>query len=122
MNLDFLAQADLVTLRFEKAKRLVELAKNELEAAKQAYDELLTKSEEHGIPKNKLKKLAEDRIAALFEAGMVEVGPNEPVSATPPTHRLDRPKRKRPKETETVIPETILEEFKEPEEPVADLT
>jgi multidrug resistance efflux pump len=71
MDLNFLSQADNVALKYELAKAALETAKNNLEAAKQAYDDLLAQADTHGIPKAKLKKLTEDRVQALLESGLV---------------------------------------------------
>lgn len=71
MDLNFLSQADNVALKYELAKAALETAKSNLEVAKQAYDDLLAQADSYGIPKAKLKKLAEDRVLALLEAGLV---------------------------------------------------
>lgn len=71
MDLDFLAQADRVTLNLEMAKKAIEGAKADFEAAKRAYDELFSQAEAHGIPKAKLKKLTEERVQALLESGVL---------------------------------------------------
>jgi DNA invertase Pin-like site-specific DNA recombinase len=81
MDLDFLAQADSVTLKLELAKQAIEAAKIEFEICKKAYDELFAKAEERGMPKGKLKKLTEERIQALFDSGMVSRP--SPAGATP---------------------------------------
>ena len=72
MDLSFLSQAEAVMLEMEKAKRNLEAAKATFENAKRNYDELLAKSDEFGVPKAKLKKLIEDRIAMLFESGLLD--------------------------------------------------
>jgi uncharacterized protein (DUF2126 family) len=77
MDLNFLSQADNVALKYELAKAALETAKGNLEAAKQAYDDLLAQADTHGIPKAKLKKLTEDRVQALLEAGLVPAGKAE---------------------------------------------
>jgi len=71
MDLNFLSQADNVALKLELAKAALETAKGQLEAAKQAYEDLLSQADNHGIPKAKLKKLTEDRVQALLESGLV---------------------------------------------------
>lgn len=107
MDLNFLAQADLVTLRLEKARRLVEFAKTEMESAKHAFDEVLAKADEYGIPKVKLKKLTEERIAALFEAGMVELGNIEFVGSPGAVPRVERPKKKKAKDAAESVEATV---------------
>ncbi|HND85459.1 MAG TPA: hypothetical protein PLU50_06605 [Pseudobdellovibrionaceae bacterium] len=74
VDFDFLKQADTVTLNLEKAKRAIEIAKQELEQAKIAYDETFSQAEEHGIPKAKLRKLTEDRVQAMIESGLLDMG------------------------------------------------
>lgn len=72
MDLSFLSEAEAVMLEMEKAKRGLEAAKANFENAKRNYDDLLTKADEVGVPKAKLKKLLEDRIAMLFESGIMD--------------------------------------------------
>jgi len=72
MDIKFLSEADTVTLQFEKAKRALESAKVELETAKKNYDEMLSRADEMGIPKAKLKKITEDRIQSLVDNGLLE--------------------------------------------------
>lgn len=96
MDLEFLSQADAVALNLEKAKRALELAKADLETAKQEYDELFSRADEHGIPKAKLKKLTEDRVLALIEAGMTGL---ETKQTTAPVIKTDRPKKTKKKES-----------------------
>jgi hypothetical protein len=91
MDLNFLSQADNITLKLELAKRALESAKTELEQTKQAYDEMLAQADAHGIPKAKLKKLTEDRVQALIESGILSAkqrGEN-------PIHGASEPKRER---------------------------
>jgi hypothetical protein len=72
MDLSFLSQAEAVMLEMEKAKRNLETAKTNFENAKKNYDEFLAKADDFGVPKAKLKKLIEDRIAMLFESGIID--------------------------------------------------
>jgi hypothetical protein len=71
MDLSFLSQADTVTIKYELAKAALETARNNLDAAKQAYDDLLAQADTYGIPKAKLKKLTEDRVQALLDSGLL---------------------------------------------------
>ena len=91
MDLTILNQADNATLHLEKAKRALDAAKLELDTAKKAYDEVLAQADEHGIPKAKLKKLAEDRVAQLIESGLFEA------PAAPRVAAAAKPKVKKPK-------------------------
>ena len=103
MDLDFLSQADNATLKLELAKIALETAKANLEAAKQAYEDVLAQADHHGIPRAKLKKLAEDRVQALIDSGLVSV-----------TARSDGAKadarKERPKKTKAEAKETGDEE------------
>ena len=72
MDLMFLAEADALTLKLEKARWTFEMARQELESLKRAHDELMSRAEEHGIPKAKLKKLTEERVQLLVETGLLE--------------------------------------------------
>ncbi len=86
MDFAFLAKADAATIQLEKAKRALETAKADLDTAKKAYEEILTQADEMGFPKNKLKKLTEDRVQALFENGLLdfkEAAPREPNAKRP---------------------------------------
>jgi hypothetical protein len=72
MDFAFLSQADHVTLQLELARAALEVARAHFETAKAAHEELLAQAESRGIPRAKLKKLAEDRVQGLLEAGLVE--------------------------------------------------
>jgi len=91
MDLTFLNQADSATLQLEQARRALESAKLELDSAKKNYDEVLAQADEHGIPKAKLKKLAEDRVAQLIESGLFEGAP-APRTAAPAKPKVKKAK------------------------------
>lgn len=95
MDLSFLAQADNVTLKLELARSSLESAKNQFDAAKQAYDELLAQADNHGIPKAKLKKLTEDRVQALIESGLIS-GSTKLEGAPRPGAEAKRGKKAKP--------------------------
>lgn len=113
MDLNFLAQADTVTLQFEKAKRALESAKADLELAKKSYEEMLAQADERGIPKAKLKKLTEDRVAALFDAGLLDFrddGAPKPVKvAKPKAPKAAAPKKKQDEEEDRIPTDEELE-------------
>ncbi len=75
MDLKFLADADAVALRFEQAKRAVDHAKAAMEEAKAAYDGMLSRADEIGISRSKIKKLTDERIASLIESGILDLAP-----------------------------------------------
>lgn len=85
MDHKFLAEADHVTLQYEKAKRVLESAKVELDSAKKSYEEILSRADEMGIPKAKLKKITEDRIQSLIDSGLLELSDSRlPAKETKP--------------------------------------
>jgi hypothetical protein len=86
MDFAFLSQADHVTLQLELARAAFDSAKAQFDAAKAAHDELLSQAESRGIPRAKLKKLSEDRVQGLLEAGLV--------GASEPAPRKERASRK----------------------------
>lgn len=70
--LSLISEADAMAICFEQTKHKVELAKMSLESAKQelervkeAYEEVLSRADQAGLSKNKLKKLVEERIQEL---------------------------------------------------------
>ncbi|MGZ3771753.1 MAG: hypothetical protein ACXVCP_19440 [Bdellovibrio sp.] len=71
---EHLAKIDLAAVQFEKSKRELETAKLNFEKAKQSYDEVLTEAESMGLSKSKLKRVAEERVSALFDIGLIEMG------------------------------------------------
>lgn len=93
MDLDFLSQADNANLKLELAKMALETAKANLEAAKQTYEDVLAKADDHGIPRAKLKKLAEDRVQALIDSGLVNANArNDGARAEAKKERPKKPK------------------------------
>ena len=97
MDLSLLNQADAATLQLERAKRALDAAKLDLDAAKKAYEEVLAQADEHGIPKAKLKKLAEDRVSALLDSGLLDgdggarnASAAKPKSAKPKKAKADK--------------------------------
>jgi hypothetical protein len=112
MDFSFLAEADSVVLKLERAKRALETAKAELDTAKKDYDDLLSRSDELGIPRSKLRKLAEDRVQLLFESGLLDF------TAVSAPNREAKPRK--PKKTASVTPSESIETETEAESPVAD--
>ncbi len=99
MDLKFLHQIDLATLNLEQARRDLELAKSVFETAKQEHESVLAKSEEFGVNRSKVRKLAEDRVQALFESGLLATS----AIASSPVVRQAKPKKlKREKDVEEV--------------------
>ena len=94
MDLTFLPRLDSATLKFELAKRALESAKTELENAKQAYDDVLAQAESHGLPKAKAKKLADDRVQALFDSGILSAAERLDGVAAPSETKREKSKKK----------------------------
>ena len=107
MDLSFLSEAEGVMLEMEKARRNFETAKLNLDNAKRSCDELLSKADELGVPKAKLKKLIEDRIAMLFDSGLLDFleAPREQNAVKKPR----KPKRAK-SESDEMPPVTLDEE------------
>lgn len=101
-------EADYATLEMEQtraavesAKMALELAKEDFEKAKAAFDQVIAKADEMNIPRAKLRKLAEERSAALMASGILSVPANQAARApkTPKT-----PKKKTPKAELAAVP------------------
>ena len=70
-------EADVSMLNLENARAAVEAAKAQFESAKEdfelaraSFDETIAKADEINIPRAKLKKLVEERSAALMASGL----------------------------------------------------
>jgi hypothetical protein len=103
MDFNFFQQADQAAFEFEKAKRNLEDAKASLERAKQIYDEIMIRADESCIPKNKFKKIIDERVAALFESGLAN---STGVNSTKP----ERPKRVKRSVVEVSIDDAVSSE------------
>ena len=84
-------EADTAAVEFEKARSLVEVAKQNLESAKEAhdqaraqFDEVLSRADELGIPRAKVKKLIEERTQALIASGLMMATETRPANPKPP--------------------------------------
>lgn len=92
---------------FEMAKAALEKAKLQLEDAQTQLNTLLSRSEELGLPKSRLKKLIEERTQALLASGLW----NENEAVTPKAPRAPRKKAEKPvadfEETE-VLEEVVM--------------
>lgn len=83
-------EADLALIQMEQARSLVEqaklgfeMAKEDLDRSREAYDQVIAKADELGVPRAKLKKLAEERSAALFGSGLLSTPVNAPKAPRP---------------------------------------
>jgi hypothetical protein len=73
-----LQEGDATGLEMQKAQEALDLAKIAVEQAKERFDltksffdEVIARAEESGIPKAKFKKLVEERVAGLWNSGLV---------------------------------------------------
>ena len=108
--------ADLASVEVERAREVVENAKASLEAAKEGFelaktqfDQTLMRADEMGVPRAKLKKLAEERTTVLISAGLISANQE----ARHPIPRSPKPAKKKAKseiETETPAPDSEADE------------
>ncbi|MBX3019565.1 MAG: hypothetical protein KF767_16880 [Bdellovibrionaceae bacterium] len=71
-------EADLALVQLEQARSAVEaaklgfeLAKEELEQRRDSFEQVIARADDVGVPRSKLKKLAEERSAALLASGLL---------------------------------------------------
>lgn len=95
-------EADFALLDVERtrmgvdaAKYALETAKSDHDKAKTHFDAVITKADELGIPRAKLKKLVEERTAVIAASGFLSVPANKSghQNATTPTKKAPRPKK-----------------------------
>lgn len=84
--LEYLAKVDFAAVQFEQAKREMESAKANFERSKQAYEEVLTQAEGLGLAKAKLKRVAEERVTALLESGLIDFSKDNTGNTKKPTN------------------------------------
>lgn len=75
---ELIQEADMALVQLEQARGAVEaaklgfeLAKEELESRRQLFEQVIARADEVGVPRSKLKKLAEERSAALLASGLL---------------------------------------------------
>lgn len=97
-------EADLALVQLEQARGAVEaaklgfdLAKEELEQRRLAFDQVITRADEVGVPRGRLKKLAEERSAALLASGLLST-PIAAGSRAAPVGALKARSPRKPKE------------------------
>jgi hypothetical protein len=93
-----LQEGDATGLEMQKAQEALELAKHAVEQAKERlelskgfFDQVLSRAEEAGIPRAKFKKLVEERVAGLWNSGLIaqaEAGPLKTVKAARPAKKV----------------------------------
>jgi multidrug resistance efflux pump len=82
--------ADFAHIEMENARSAVEAAKAQLEAAKEnfesskfAFDQVIARADEVGVPRAKLRKLVEERAAVLAASGLISTPVNPSANRTP---------------------------------------
>lgn len=92
--------ADLAHLEMENARAAVEAAKAQLEAAKDtlesskfAFDQVIARADELGVPRAKLRKLVEERAAVLMASGLVSTPVNASATRTPKPPKAAKKKK-----------------------------
>lgn len=111
--LDYLAKLDFAAVHFEQAKREMETAKLNFERSKQAYEEVLAQAEPLGLAKAKLKRVAEERVAALFESGLIDIGKDNapPAKKANNESKSEKGLKAKKKERSTESDESYQESF-----------
>lgn len=105
---------DIAFLTAEKARLAVESAKGALELAKQDADtarfrleEALSKAEEAGHPRAKLRKVAEERVSSLLSSGLLK---DDSQLSEKPTPKAAKPRRQKSTATEAISAEPTTAE------------
>jgi hypothetical protein len=93
-----LQEADVASLKMERAKITIDAAKDTWEKAKEEYEDakknfekVLFKADEMAIPRQRIRKLIEDRTQALVASGLIEA---EALSS-PPRGSAKGPKKQK---------------------------
>lgn len=97
-----LQEGDATGLEMQKALEALEHAKKSVEQAKERYDltknyfeQAIAKADEAGIPRAKFKKLIEERVAGLWNSGLI----NQSEEKLAKPVRASRPSKKSKDET-----------------------
>ena len=102
--LDLIQEADRVAFELETARANIEAAKTNLDVAKEtfeqtrkSYEEMLNKADELGVPRNKIRKLMEERTLALVSSGLIvaDAGTAASVSKSPKAAKVSKSPRKK---------------------------
>lgn len=114
-------EADAAAIEFEKARTFVEIAKQNLESAKEAHeharsflDEIVSRADDLGVPRAKIKKLIEERTQALIASGLFPTS-NEVRAST------SKPPRASKKAKVTDIEKEVFVNPPEAENPLMEL-
>ncbi len=90
-----LQEGDATGLEMQKALEALDLARSNVEQAKERFEltknyfeQVIARADEAGIPRAKFKKLLEERIAGLWNSGLIDQGaekiPKQPKAPRPP--------------------------------------
>lgn len=69
--MQLIQEADLALVQMDQAKSALDAAKLQYEMSKEEFDRVLGQADQFGIARAKLKKLAEERSAALMASGLL---------------------------------------------------
>ena len=92
--IELIQEADVAMLEWEncksqmdEAKAQLEIAKERLETAKQKFETVISQADSLGVPRNKLRKIIEERAMALVSSGLLSTPANagsKPATASKP--------------------------------------
>lgn len=110
--MQLIQEADLALLDVERArtemeaaKVALEMAKSEHERVKIHFDSVIVKADELGVPRAKLKKLVEERTAALSASGLLSTPANKSAVKESKSPNKKSSKTKTKKEDENLMVE-----------------
>ena len=72
-----LMEIERARVAMEGARITLEMAKNDHDRAKASFDEIVARADELGIPRVKIRKLAEERVAVLLASGLMSIPVNQ---------------------------------------------
>ncbi len=91
-----LQEGDATGLEMQKALEALDLAKSAVDQAKERFEltknyfeQVIARADEAGIPRAKFKKLVEERIAGLWNSGLIDQGA-EKIPKQPKAPRLPK--------------------------------
>lgn len=99
----------------EHAKKAVEQAKERYELTKNYFEQAISRADEAGIPRAKFKKLIEERVAGLWNSGLINQSEDKAIKAAKPPRAA-----KKAKDEAIEISEADLAPSNEPDVDVAD--
>jgi hypothetical protein len=112
-----LQEGDATGLEMQKALEALDLAKSSVEQAKERYEltknyfeQVIARADEAGIPRAKFKKLVEERIAGLWNSGLIEIGTEKQPKAAKPARPAKKNKTATLEESAEPAPDDMGDE------------